>query len=57
MAERIQGKQAVFPQEVVVAQAYELEVPLTIVERKGLLTRAKIPDEIARQKKDRARAH
>ncbi len=42
-------------QELTVSNAYEIAALIAILVRKGILTHAEVLDEIARQKKGRAR--
>jgi hypothetical protein len=41
--------------ELAVSNAYEIAALVAVLERKGILTQAEVLDEIARQKKGRAR--
>lgn len=50
MAEVLGGRQTVPLEEVVLAQAIQLEVLLNALERKGLLTQAEVLEEIKRLK-------
>ncbi len=48
MAKAMSGKQAVPLEEVVLAQAFEFEALLNVLERRGLVPRAEVLDEIKR---------
>ncbi len=48
MAKQMGGKQAVPLEEVVLAQAFELEALMNILERKGLITKGAVLEEIKR---------
>ncbi len=48
MAKAISGKQTVSLEEVVVAQAFEFEALLNVLERRGLVPRAEVLEEIKR---------
>jgi len=54
MAERIPPEQLVNLQELAVSNAFEIAAVIAVLERKGVLTRAEILEEIVRQKKGRA---
>ncbi len=55
MAERIPPEQLVSLQELSLSNAFEIAAVIAVLERKGLLTRQEILDEIVRQKKRRLR--
>ena len=55
MAERAEPKEVVSLQELAVSNAFEIAALIAVLERKGVLTRAEILEEIVRQKKGRAR--
>ncbi len=48
MAKPISGKQAVPLEEVVLAQAFELEALMSVLERRGLITKSAVLEEIKR---------
>ncbi len=48
MAKPISGKQTVSLEEVVVAQAFEFEALLNVLDRRGLVPRAEVLEEIKR---------
>ncbi len=48
MAKPMSGKQTVSLEEVVVAQAFEFEALLNVLERRGLVPRAAVLEEIKR---------
>ncbi len=48
MAKGISGKQRVSLEEVVVAQAFEFEALLNVLERRGLVPKAEVLAEISR---------
>ncbi len=48
MAKQMGGKQAVPLEEVVLAQAFEFEALLNVLERKGLITKGAVLEEIKR---------
>ena len=48
MAKALSGKQAVPLEEVVLAQAFELEALLNVLERKGIVANAEVLEEIKR---------
>ncbi len=50
MAKEISGKQSVPLEEVVLAQAFEFEALLNVLERRSVLTRGEILEEIKRLK-------
>jgi len=50
----MRGKQTVPLEEVVLAQAFECEALLTVPERRGLVTRARVLEEIKRVKEKAA---
>ena len=50
------GRQTVPIEEVVLAQAFQLEALLTVLERKGVIRKAEVLEEIKRLKKGRADA-
>ena len=53
-AKKMRGKQTVPLEEVVLAQAFECEALLTVLERRGLVTRARVLEEIKRVKEKAA---
>jgi len=55
MAERGKPENLVSLQELAVSNSYEIAALVAVLERKGILTHTEILDEIARQKKGRAR--
>ena len=55
MAERTQSEQVVSLQELVVSNAFEIAALIAVLERKGILSRNEVLEEIARQKKGRPR--
>jgi len=48
MAKLLDGRQAVPLEEVVLAQAFQLEALMNVLERHGLLKKAEVLEEIAR---------
>jgi hypothetical protein len=46
MAKVLGGKQTVPVEEVVLAQAFQLEALLNVLERKGVITKAEVLEEI-----------
>ena len=48
MAKVLGGRQTVPLEEVVLAQAFQLEALLNVLERKGLLAKSEVLDEIKR---------
>ncbi len=48
MAKPMSGKQVVPLEEVVLAQAFELEALLNVLERRGLITKGAVLEEIKR---------
>ncbi len=48
IANEIRGKETVSLEEAVVAQAFELEALMNVLERKGLITKAEVLEEIKR---------
>ncbi len=48
MAKAMSGKQSVPLEEVVLAQAFELEALMNVLERRGLITKAAVLEEIKR---------
>ncbi len=48
MAKAMNGKQAVPLEEVVLAHAFELEALMNVLERKGLITKGAVLEEIKR---------
>jgi len=48
MAKVMNGKQTVPQEEVVLAQAFEFEALLNVLERRGLVTRSEVLEEIGR---------
>ncbi len=48
MAKAMSGKQSVPLEEVVLAQAFEFEALLNVLERRGLVPRAEVLEEIKR---------
>ena len=48
MAKAMSGKQAVALEEVVLAQAFEFEALLNVLERRGLVPKAEVLEEIRR---------
>ncbi len=48
MAKPMSGKEAVPLEEVVLAQAFEFEALLNVLERRGLITKAAVLEEIKR---------
>ncbi len=55
MAKRVPSDQVVTLQELSVSNAFEIAALIGVLERKGLLTRQEVLDEIVRQKKGRPR--
>jgi len=55
MAETMKGQQAVPLEEVVLAQAFKLEALLNVLERRGVLQRAEVLEEIQRLRAQAAR--
>jgi len=53
MAKAMSGKQAVPLEEVVLAQAFELEALMNVLERKGVITKAEVLGEIKRIRESR----
>lgn len=56
MAKSMESGSAVPLEEVVLAQAFEFETLLNVLERKGVLKRAEVLEEITRLRKTAARA-
>ncbi len=50
MAKPMSGKQTVSLEEVVVAQAFEFEALLNVLERRSVITRGEVLEEIKRLK-------
>jgi hypothetical protein len=48
MAKVLGGRQTVPLEEVVLAQAFQLEALLNVLERKGVITKAEVMEEIKR---------
>jgi hypothetical protein len=48
MAKALDGKQAVPLEEVVLAQAFQLEALLNVLERRGVVYRAEVLEELKR---------
>jgi len=48
MAKAMSGKQAVPLDEVVLAQAFELEALMNVLERRGFISKAEVLEEIKR---------
>ncbi len=48
MAKAMSGKSAVPLEEVVMAQAFEMEALMNVLERRGLITKASVLEEIKR---------
>lgn len=55
MAEQAGSEQVVSIQELAISNAFEVAALIAVLERKGILTRKEVLDEIARQKKGRPR--
>jgi hypothetical protein len=55
MAEQAGSEQVVSLQELAISNAFEVAALIAVLERKGILTRKEVLDEIARQKKGRPR--
>ena len=55
MAKAIDPKNAVPLEEVVLAQSFELEALLNVLERKGVIARAEVLEEIKRLRAKQAR--
>jgi len=51
MAEKLCNEDVVFLEEVVVSHAYEMMALITILEKKGILSRAEILEEIKSMRK------
>ena len=56
MAKPMSGKQTVSLEEVVVAQAFEFEALLNVLERRSVLTRGDVLEEIKRLKEQAPKA-
>ncbi len=56
MAKPMSGKQTVSLEEVVVAQAFEFEALLNVLERRSVLTRGEVLEEIKRLKEQTPKA-
>ncbi len=56
MAKPMSGKQAVLLEEVVLAQAFEFEALLNVLERRSVITRGEILEEIKRLKEQTPKA-
>ena len=56
MAKALSGKQTVPLEEVVLAQAFEFEALLNILERRGLVPKAALLEEIKRLREKAAKA-
>ncbi len=56
MAKAMSGKQAVPLGEVVLAQAFELEALMNVLERRGLITKAAVLEEIKQLREKAAKA-
>jgi hypothetical protein len=55
MAHRDKSAQAVTLEELAACNAFEVAALIAVLERKGILTRVAVLEEIARQKKGRPR--
>ena len=55
MAEVLDPKELVTLQELAVSNAFEIAALVSVLERKGVITRAEVVEEIATQKKRRPR--
>ena len=55
MAEVLDPKDLVTLQELAVSNAFEIAALVSVLERKGVITRAEVVEEIATQKKRRPR--
>jgi len=55
MSERAQPEQLVSVEDLAVSKAFEIAALIALLERKGILTRAEVLEEIARQRKGRPR--
>jgi hypothetical protein len=51
MAEKLDVKETVFLQEMVLSNSYEIAALVAVLERKGLLTSQEVIEEIKRQRK------
>ncbi len=56
MAKPMSGKQTVSLEEVVVAQAFEFEALLNVLERRSVITRGEVLEEIKRLKEGTPKA-
>ncbi len=56
MAKPMSGKQTVSLEEVVVAQAFEFEALLNVLERRRVITRGEVLEEIKRLKEQTPKA-
>ncbi len=56
MAKAMSGKQSVPLEEVVLAQAFELEALMNVLERKGIVAKAAVLEEIKRLREKAAKA-
>ncbi len=56
MAKPMSGKQTVSLEEVVVAQAFEFEALLNVLERRGLVPRPEVLEEIKRLREKASKA-
>lgn len=55
MAEQIPRDQVVSVEKLAISNAFEIAALIALLERKGILTRAEVLEEIARQRKGRPR--
>jgi len=55
MAKALGGRQALPLEEVVLAQVFQLEALMNVLERQGLLQKAEVPEEIKRCRPRRRR--
>jgi len=57
MVKSMNPGEAVSLQEVLLAQMFESEAPLNVLERKGLLTKAEVLEEVKRLKERPGKGH
>ncbi len=57
MAEQLNPKEVVTLEEMVIAQMFEQEVLINLLDRKGLIKKAEFLDEVKRLKEKAAKAH
>ncbi len=57
MAETLEPNDSVTIEEMVIAQMFEQEALINLLDRKGLITKAEFLDEVKRLKEKAAKAH